>query len=109
MRKPPPDFVIVGAPKCASTAVYKTLQRHPRVFLPALKEPQYFALDHQRCRPVEKIELYDRLYAEARENQLRGDASILYLSSGQAIPAILERRPDAKFIAIVRDPLELFI
>src|ERR1700722_2835206 len=109
MRKPPPDFVIVGAPKCASTAVYRSLREHPSVFLPSLKEPQYFAFDHKRGRAVERIDLYDDLYNEASDSQLRGDASILYLSSAEAIPAILQRRPDAKFIAIIRDPVELFI
>jgi len=58
---------------------------------------------------VERIDLYDDLYNEASDSQLRGDASILYLSSAEAIPAILQRRPDAKFIAIIRDPVELFI
>jgi hypothetical protein len=42
-------------------------------------------------------------------NQLRGEASALYLSSGEAVGAILKRRPDAKFIALVRNPLDMFI
>jgi hypothetical protein len=109
MRSLPPDFVIVGAPKCATTAVYKTLRHHPGIFLPGLKEPQYFAFDHRWGRAVEKTDLYDHLYAEAADFQLRGDASALYLSSNCAISAILERRPDAKFIALIRDPVEMFI
>jgi hypothetical protein len=33
----------------------------------------------------------------------------MYLSSPEAIPAILQRRPDAKIIAAVRNPIDLFI
>lgn len=101
--------MIAGAPKCGTTALYRALQQHPRIFLPSLKEPQYFAFDHARGRAVERVEFYDDLYDNASENQLRGDASAMYLSSTDAIPAILSRRPDAKFLALIRDPVEMFV
>ncbi len=101
--------MIAGAPRCATTTVYKTLQQHPGIFLPWIKEPQYFAFDHLRGRAVERIDRYDALYTAASENQLRGDASVMYLISARAIPAIVERRPDAKFIVFIRDPAEIFI
>ena len=40
-----PDFFIVGHPKCGTTALYEMLRRHPQIFMPALKEPAYFATD----------------------------------------------------------------
>ena len=44
-----PDFFIVGAPKCGTTAMYQWLQAHPEVFVP-VKEIHYFGrdLDHRR-------------------------------------------------------------
>jgi len=109
MRLPPPDFVIAGAPKCGTTSVYATLQPHPQLFLSTVKEPHYFAYDLPRRREVETIKDYDRLFSEAQAGQLRGETSAHYLSSRDAVGAILERRPDARFIALVRNPLEMFV
>ena len=108
-RKPPPDFVIVGAPKCGTTALYKTLQRHPGIAMSPAKEPYYFASEYPGHRMVRDEAAYDELFAHAREGQVRGEASAIYLSSENAIRAILNRRGDAKFIALVRDPVEMFI
>jgi hypothetical protein len=73
------------------------------------KEPYYFATEYPGHRAVRNETAYDALFAHAREGQVRGEASAIYLSSEGAIPAILRRRPDAKFIALVRDPVEMFI
>jgi len=101
--------VIAGAPKCGTTAIYKTLQRHPDLFLPSIKEPHYFASEYAGGRAVESSRGYDRLFGGARASQLRGDGSVMYLSSSEAIPAILLRRPDVRIIVAVRNPIDLFI
>ena len=40
-----PTFMIVGAPKCGTTALYEYLQTHPQIFISDPKEPLYFAED----------------------------------------------------------------
>ena len=40
-----PNFFIVGAPKCGTTALYTYLAEHPDVFMPTFKEPHYFSPD----------------------------------------------------------------
>jgi hypothetical protein len=40
---------------------------------------------------------------------MRGECSVRYLNSREAVPAILRLRPDAKFIALVRNPIEMFV
>jgi hypothetical protein len=109
MRLPPPDFVIAGASKCGTTAIYATLQRHPDLFLSPIKEPHFFAFDFPKRREVESLDDYDRLFARASADQVRGDTSTHYLSSKSATAAILSRRADAKFIVLVRNPLDMFI
>lgn len=108
-RPAAPDFVVVGAPKCGTTALYKTLQQHPAIFLPAIKEPNTFATELGTRRDVESFATYDRLFRRARAGQSRGECSVRYLGSPEAIPAILERRPDARIIALVRNPIDLFV
>ena len=107
---PPPDFVIVGAPKCGTTSLYRALREHPGIFFPAyLKEPHYFAFDFPNRQEVTSADDYDFLFADAKPGQLRGEASVLYLRSEQAVGAILKRRPDCKIIAMVRNPIEMFV
>ena len=40
-----PDFFLVGAPKCGTTAMHVSLREHPDVFMPAEKEHNHFATD----------------------------------------------------------------
>ena len=107
--KPPPDFVIIGAPKCGTSALHATLQLHPEMFLSPIKEPHYFAFDYPNRREVESLRDYDGLFSNAKDTQLRGEASTYYLSSVEAVPAILEGRPDVKLIAVARNPVDLFV
>jgi hypothetical protein len=107
-----PDFFIVGHQKCGTTALYLMLGGHPDVFMPSVKEPKYFASDLLSVRKVRSpeaqrlrtLEGYLELFADARPGQLAGEASPQYLRSRVAAGAIAEMRPDAKIIAILREP-----
>ena len=46
LDKPAPDFVIVGGPKCGTTALFATLRQHPQLALSKIKEPRFFASDY---------------------------------------------------------------
>jgi hypothetical protein len=102
-----PDFVIVGAPKCGTTALASWLRAHPELFLARVKEPNYFCFDAPGLRVVDRLETYGGLFAAARPGQLCGEASSAYLYSHEAVPAILAGNPAAKIIALVRNPLEM--
>ena len=104
-----PDFVIVGAPKCGTTSLASYLQDHPKVFMPARKEPNYFCFDAPRRRVVNQLEDYGKLFEPAGAGQLCGEASTAYLFSDVAVPAILDAIPAAKIIAMVRNPLEMVV
>jgi hypothetical protein len=106
-----PDFFIVGHQKCGTTALYLMLGAHPQIFFPAVKEPRYFAFDLRstvasRSSPgrPHTLDGYLALFADARPEQLLGDPSPQYLRSQQAAGAIAEVAPDARMIAILREP-----
>ena len=40
-----PDFFIVGAAKSGTTSMHDYLRQHPAVFMPAIKELNYFGSD----------------------------------------------------------------
>lgn len=79
------------------------------MFLPAIKEPHYFASEYGPHRAVTTLKAYEALFRPALPSQIRGDASVMYLSSPFALPALMARRPDLKVIALVRNPVEMFI
>ena len=42
---PKPDFFIVGAAKCGTSSLYTYLRQHPDIFMPHMKEPNFFGSD----------------------------------------------------------------
>jgi hypothetical protein len=112
-----PEFFIVGAPKCGTTSLYRMLRQHPRIFMPDLKEPRFLASDARgllaslperaNIAYPETLEDYLALFAEAREHQLAGEATTSYLWSRTAAAHIAELAPDARIIAILREPASL--
>jgi hypothetical protein len=106
MRRP--DFFIVGAPKCGTTALYRYLQEHPQIFMPERKEPHHFGsdLEFRDQRPPD-LEAYLALFEAARPDQRAGEASVFYLRSERAATEIHAFRPDARILTMLRDPVEM--
>jgi len=106
-----PDFFIVGHAKSGTTALYEMLRGHPQIYMPELKEPWFFASD-MRPRfqppragvPPQNLEEYLTLFSAAGADQRAGEASSSYLWSHTAAAAIAEVAPDARIIAILREP-----
>ncbi len=108
-----PDFFIVGQPKSGTTALYEMLRAHPQIFMPASKEPWFLAeelLERTPPRPEgtpRTLTEYSSWFSAAGEDQRAGEASALYLWSRTAAANIAELRPDARIIAILREPASL--
>ncbi len=87
------------------------LRRQPGIYMPALKEPQFFASEMRvGVRPEhlpDTLEEYLALFDGARADQLLGEASPSYLRSHTAAEAIADVQPDARIIAILREPASL--
>ena len=101
-----PDFFIVGAAKCGTTALYRYLAAHPGVFLPERKEPTYFSTDLRMPGDIATLAEYEALFAPAPSRALTGEASVLYLYSQVAIAQIIARNADAKILVMLRNPIE---
>jgi len=104
-----PDFFIVGHAKCGTTALYKMLKAHPQIYMPDLKEPQFLARDPQQStRPSTQgprsLHDYLSLFDAAAPAQRAGEGSTTYLRTPSAPARIAELRPDARIIAIIREP-----
>jgi hypothetical protein len=116
-----PDFLVIGAPKAGSTAVHAALVQHPELFLSSPKEPKYFMLDdrpparsqqrgpgdaHSAQEWIWQRDRYEQLFAGAPEGTLKGESTPFYLWDKAAHRRLAETVPDAKLIAVVRDPVD---
>lgn len=109
-----PTFIVIGAAKAGTTALYWYLAEHPAVFMSRVKETNYFAygLDGQgkllygdpevHHFPVKTRSDYERLFAGAGGAAAIGEASPIYLECPQAADRIRALIPSARIIARVR-------
>jgi hypothetical protein len=108
-----PNFFIVGAQKAGTTSLYHYLDQHPQVYMSPTKEPHFFEGMHsdfrwpgRRVAPVTDLGDYVALFEGVTDEKAIGEASASYLYSPKA-PALIKRStPDAKIIAVLRNPVE---
>ncbi|MCL6538072.1 MAG: sulfotransferase domain-containing protein [Acidothermus sp.] len=117
---PLPDFLIIGAPKAGTTALYAALRAHPEIFMSPVKEPRFFLCDPDTPPPrrggpgdaqtyqeyVWRRGDYEALFAAAPPGSVKGEASPFYLWDRAAHRRIRQLIPHAKLIAVLRDPIE---
>jgi len=114
-----PDFLVIGAAKSGTSALYNQLAAHPQVFMSPVKEPNFFALRHRGAdfqgpsdadtinrRSVADPEEYRKLFSRAADERASGEASTLYLYSPAAAAEIRRFNPAMKLIALLRNPVE---
>jgi hypothetical protein len=104
MRKP--DFFIVGAPKCGTTAMDDHLRQHPDVFM-CRKEPQFFGSDLNSPAFVRDRQAYLSLFEAAGEERRVGETSVWSLYSRRAAAEIKAFAPDARIIIMLRNPVKM--
>lgn len=107
-----PNLFIIGAPKCGTTALTRYLSDHPDIYMSdqaGVKEPEYFCTDFKlHRRTIEKESEYLKLFREAPSDvRYLGDSSVSYIYSPEAIGSILRVSPNAKFIAMIRNPIDI--
>jgi hypothetical protein len=104
-----PNFFIVGAPKCGTTSLSFYLREHPNVFFSKPKEPHHFSTDlSKRKGDVINRERYLNLFRGANSYKAVGEGSVWYLYSKVAVSKIIQFNPRAKFIVMIRNPVDMF-
>ncbi|HJU08551.1 MAG TPA: sulfotransferase domain-containing protein [Rhodanobacteraceae bacterium] len=103
---PKPDFFIAGGMKCGTTALAQYLGAHPSVFIPRIKETNFFCSDLRTKGDVSTLAEYQGLYASVPAQRLCGDASARYLYSSVAIERLMQHNPRAKVITLLRYPVD---
>ena len=100
-----PNIFILGAPKCGTTALAKWLGEHRGIYASPVKEPHHFSTEY--CLTPDRAD-YESLYRGWPPGvQWAVDASVWQLFSPTAVPNILREQPDAHFIVMLRNPLQM--
>jgi len=113
---PLPNFFVIGVGKAGTSSLYRYLAAHPNIYMSPVKEPRYFATDLDVVGPkreqvrddwaVTSPDAYRHLFDEVQNEEAIGEASACYMESRVAAQNIFETVPDARLIAILRDPVE---
>ncbi|MFK7781776.1 sulfotransferase domain-containing protein [Psychroserpens sp.] len=115
------DFFLVGAARCGTTSLYNYLNNSDDVFLPNVKEPNFFSDvdspntedyklpklgEKYHTKIIKDINVYNALYANAHKNQLKGDTSPSYIWDTKVAEKLFEHNPNAKILISLRHPVD---
>ena len=116
---PMPNFLIIGAAKSGTSALYHYLRQHPQIYMSPVKEPMFFALAGEKVdfsgpgdnKTINHFSVTDRtayqlLFQDISNEKAVGEASTLYLDSPKAPARIRHNIPEVKLIAMLRHPAE---
>ena len=104
-----PTFFVIGAEKCGTTSLHQYLDIHPEIEMSRVKDPHNFC-EPSKCFPHPRIDSLDEyVFLFSGGTEIRGESSPTY--SQEPLYAVVAARiatavPDAKFVYLVRDPIE---
>ncbi len=104
-----PNFVIIGAMKCATSTLHEQLALQPGFLMSQLKEPNFFSNDEQYAKGMS---WYLSNFDSAEEYILCGESSTHYTklpTYPRTIDRLKEHLPEAKFIYVMRHPIDRLI
>ena len=115
-----PNFLIIGAAKSGTTALYAYLKQHPQIFMSPFKEPRFFAFQDNPPRfqgprdqanainnkTITSIDKYLDLFKGVTTEIAIGEASPAYIHVPGTAERIQRLIPNVKLIAILRHPAE---
>ncbi len=102
----PPNFFIIGAPRCGTTALTVYLGRHPEVFTAVQKELHHFGEVLNDPQYKDRA-TYLAEFADTGDAKAVGEASVWYLYSELAPAQMLEFDPHARVIVMLRNPTDM--
>lgn len=98
------DFLIIGVQKAGTTSLFRYLSAHPNIYMPSLKETEFFSNDNKFSKgPLWYQKEY---FAKAHSSSVKGEASTHYMMFGHVPLRIYNVVPNVKLIALLRNPID---
>jgi Sulfotransferase domain len=98
-----PNFLIIGAQKSGSTFLVKCLREHPDIFMP-LGEIRIF--ENPEYQQTNVHQFFEELLGDVYGKKAIGIKRPAYLAKPECPERIYEHIPNAKLVAILRNPIE---
>ena len=95
-----PNFIGLGAQKCASSWIHMVLEDHPEVFVSQPKELDFFTHHFNRG-----YSWYEHFFVAAGTAQAIGEVSPSYFCDPLAPQRVHQYNPEIKLILALRDPV----
>ena len=96
-----PNFLLVGATKAATTWLYQRLNEHPEVYVPSLKEVNYFSRRYDQGE-----QWYLSFFEDVKDEKAIGELSPSYFTSVEAPDRIYALNPEMRLIFMLRNPIQ---
>jgi hypothetical protein len=118
-----PNFLLLGTMKSGTTSLYYQLKQHPQIYMSPVKAPDFFALEGRKWdfngpkgqatanywtsqHKTTNIEEFRTLFQGVSDEIAIGEASPSYLYRPEAPSRIKHYIPEAKLIAMLRNPAD---
>lgn len=99
-----PNFIGIGAMKCATTWVSECLRYHPEIFMSSPKEIFYFSGHFEK-----DLDWYLNHFKESNQFKARGEFSTDYLCNKKVAERIMGKLGGIKLLVSLRSPVQRFI
>lgn len=100
------NLFVIGVNKAGTSWLYYLLDHHPDVFMADAKELYYFGEESSEEEGPKTLKAYHRHFPFDQDYRYFGDATVMYYKSAATADEIRAYNPDAKLLAIVRDPIQ---
>lgn len=100
------DFMVAGFRKCGTTSIYKVLSQHSRIYIPPMKEIDFFADESEYAKGYEWY--LKRYYGDCPEGKIKGEVNPRLSMLDRSVPKKIFDNigKDVKLIFSVRNPVE---
>jgi hypothetical protein len=100
------NLFVIGVNKAGTSWLYYLLSEHPDIFMSDVKELYFFG--ENQNGPAD-LDSYHRHFPFEQSYRYFGEATVMYYREAQVAQDIATYNPEAKLLAIVRDPIERLV
>jgi len=102
-----PNCFVIGQPRSGTTSLHAFFRSHPEIFVPIAKEVNYYS---HFSKPVlgphgMDLDYYLMYFMDATTERIRCDISPYYISEPGVALRIFRDTPNAKILAVLREPI----
>jgi len=100
------NLFLIGVNKAGTSWLYYLLDQHPEVFMADAKELYFFGDEGPEEERPASLDDYHAHFPFDEDYRYFGDATVMYYRSSATANEIQTYNPNAKLLAIVRDPIQ---